>query len=171
MSRDHGNGQSHTAGPSDFEKQLEREMNKVKVQENHDDDFETLLKTAADDSHMRPKTQEGLVRRRGEEVMDSIAADDENLGENFQVTPWLPPTIEKAEQFKRDSIFRNGDVRLDSVEIVSAPDLGSGVTLYFQFAVTMAICLFVMSLLALPELIFVYSGTSVSLENQVRVVL
>ncbi len=53
-------------------------------------------------------------------------------GDDFEATPWLPPSIEKAAQFKNNTIFRNGDVRLDSINVIQAPDLGNGVTLYFQ---------------------------------------
>ncbi len=92
--------------------------------------------------------------------------DDENLGEDFEATPWLPPSIEKANKFKRDHIFRNGDARIDSVDIIHASDVAAGVSLYFQFAMSMAICLFIMSFLCLPELIFLYNGSGISAEDQ-----
>lgn len=31
---------------------------------------------------------------------------DENLGEDFDSTPWLPPSIDLAKKYKRDNIFR-----------------------------------------------------------------
>lgn len=31
---------------------------------------------------------------------------DENLGEDFESTQWLPPSIEVAMEFKRENIFR-----------------------------------------------------------------
>ena len=31
---------------------------------------------------------------------------DENLGEDFESTRWLPPSIEVAMEFKRETIFR-----------------------------------------------------------------
>ena len=149
---------------ADLERAIQQEVEKKRNIERSES-FEDLLKRAASDSPARPKTQEAN-RRRLEEKMDSIAAEDENLGETFELTPWLPPDIQKAKEFKKNAMFRQGDVRLDSVEIIYAPDLGAGVTLYFQFAMSMAICLFVMSFLALPELIFVYNGTSITEENQ-----
>eukprot|EP01039_Chlorochromonas_danica_P003057 gene3057-3337_t len=92
--------------------------------------------------------------------------EDENLGENFDITPWLPPTIEKAKEFKRKAIYRNGDARVDSVELVTAPDLGIGASLYFQFALSMGIALIVMSLLSLPSIIFAYHGKGITTEDQ-----
>lgn len=93
-------------------------------------------------------------------------ADDENLGEDFEETPWVPPSVEKATKFKRERIFRNGDARIDSVDIIHAPDVGAGVNLYFQFAMSMTICLFIMSVLSLPSLIFTYHGQGISPEDQ-----
>ena len=91
---------------------------------------------------------------------------DENLGENFEETPWLPPSIEKAEEFRKHSLYHGGNIRIASLSLVSAPDLGSGTTLYFQFAMTMSMCLFVMSILSLPALVFIYNGTGIKQEDQ-----
>jgi hypothetical protein len=92
--------------------------------------------------------------------------DDENLGEDFEATPWCPPSIEKAEKYRQDNIFRQGNTRIDSVDIVNAEDLSLGVTLYFQFAMNMALCLFIMSLLSLPALIFTFHGFGISIDDQ-----
>jgi len=70
--------------------------------------------------------------------------EDENLGEDFEQTPWLPPMIEKAKDFKRKAIYHGGEVRLDGISLADAPDLGAGVSLYFLFAKVMAVCFFVM---------------------------
>ncbi len=88
------------------------------------------------------------------------------MGDDFEATPWLPPSIEKAAEFKNQKIFRNGDVRLDSINVIAAPDLGNGVSLYFQFGMTMACALFVMSLLSLPSLIMIYPGTGISPQDR-----
>lgn len=98
---------------------------------------------------------------------DEVEVDeDENLGENFEQTPWVPPSVAKAKEFRRKAIYRGGDARIDSIEIVRASDLGAGVTLYFQFALSMAVCLFIMSLLSLPALIFAYNGQNLSADGQ-----
>eukprot|EP01031_Cornospumella_fuschlensis_P033830 gene33830-40931_t len=137
-----------------------------------EDSFDDLLKqNKVENEYNRPQTanaQERYYRELMNADHDFVAFEDENenLGENFEATPWLPPSIEKAKLFKAKAIFRNGDARIDSVELVSAPDLGIGTSLYFQFALTMAICLFVMSVFSLPALIFVFNGTAMPPSDQ-----
>lgn len=87
--------------------------------------------------------------------------EDENLGENFDETPWLPPSIEKAKEFKEENVFRGGYAPLSHVRVVDAPDLSIGVQMYFQFVKTMSWCMFAMSLLSLPCIIFVYNGSNI----------
>lgn len=91
-------------------------------------------------------------RQQQQRVLEnSIEVEDENLGEDFDQTPWLPPMIEKAKEFKRKAIYHGGDVRLDGISLADAPDLGAGVSLYFLFAKVMAVCFLVMvSLACLP---------------------
>jgi hypothetical protein len=75
---------------------------------------------------------------------NSREVEDENLGEDFDQTPWLPPMIEKAKEFKRKAIYHGGEVRLEGISLADAPDLGAGVSLYFLFAKVMAVCFLVM---------------------------
>lgn len=75
---------------------------------------------------------------------NSREVEDENLGEDFDQTPWLPPMIEKAKEFKRKAIYHGGEVRLNGISLADAPDLGAGVSLYFLFAKVMAVCFLVM---------------------------
>ncbi|RYY88731.1 hypothetical protein EON63_01890 [archaeon] len=96
-----------------------------------EDSFDDLLKHhKVENEYNRPQTanaQERFYRDMMNADRDFVAFEEENenLGENFEATPWLPPSIEKAKAFKTKSIFRNGDARIDSVELVSAPDLVS----------------------------------------------
>jgi hypothetical protein len=92
--------------------------------------------------------------------------DDENLGEEFESTPWLPPSIEKAEIYQRNAIFRNGDTRIDSVDIINATDLSPGINLYFSFAMVMTIVFFFMTLFSIPSLLFVSNGQGISIEDR-----
>ncbi len=92
--------------------------------------------------------------------------EEENLEEDFERTAWLPPSIEKAYLYQQKHIFREGNTRIDSINVVHAPDLPVGVNLYFQFALTMTYCLFIMSLLSIPSLVFVYNGQGIGIENQ-----
>lgn len=87
---------------------------------------------------------------------------EENLGDNFENTPWLPPSIEKARMFKANNIYRGGLATLSHVHVCSEHDLGTGVAMYFQFLKSIAICTFFMSLLCFPQLLFSYYGTHIS---------
>lgn len=134
-----------------------------------EDSFSNFLKeslaTASTDN--RPKGAR-TVKAVAEKELGEFTheAADENLGENFEETPWLPPSIEKAIEFRKKSIYHGGNIRIESLNLVSAPDLGAGTTLYFQFAFTMSLCLFVMSVLSLPALVFIYNGTGIKPEDQ-----
>lgn len=133
-----------------------------------EDSLNDLLNNIQHDSN-QPHQKVQIAQKRLRDTMPTEAVeveDDENLGENFEQTPWVPPAINKAAEFKRKSIFRGGDARIDAIDIVKVSDLGAGVTLYFQFAWSMAVCLLIMSLFSLPALIFSYNGESMSVDNQ-----
>lgn len=92
--------------------------------------------------------------------------DEENLGENFDETPWLPPSIEKALEYKQERIFRGGNSNIRQTIVVDAPDLGVGVSMYFQLVKSLAICMVFLSLLSVPSLIFVYNGSKIPQEGK-----
>jgi hypothetical protein len=92
--------------------------------------------------------------------------DAENLGEEFEATPWLPPSIEKAEVYQRNAIFRNGDTRIDSVDIINATDLSPGINLYFSFSMIMTLVFFLMTLFSIPSLLFVSNGQGIAVEDR-----
>ncbi|KAJ1420788.1 hypothetical protein B484DRAFT_433434, partial [Ochromonadaceae sp. CCMP2298] len=96
----------------------------------------------------------------------SSEGGDENLGENFEESPWLPPSLVTAAEFRRNAIYHGGDARVDSLNLLNAPDLGAGTTLYFQFAMTMSICLFFMSLLSIPAMLYSSGGTGIKQEDK-----
>lgn len=102
-------------------------------------------------------------------IGSAVLQDDENenLGDDFEQTAWVPPSIAKALEFKRRSIYRYADgVSVHSIDVIHAADLGSGVTLYFAFARTMAWALLFMSILSVPALIMVYSGSGVLAQDR-----
>jgi hypothetical protein len=113
--------------------------------------------TSPNDRFNSPRASKITYKRKP--VVDTY--EDENLGENFDETPWLPPSVMKAMQFKEDNVFRGGIAPLSHVRVVDAPDLSIGVQMYFQFVKTMSWCMLVMSLLSLPCIIFIYSGTKI----------
>jgi hypothetical protein len=133
-----------------------------------EDSFSNFLKDniTATSTENRPKGARKIKKVANKDEGLTTEAADENLGENFEETPWLPPSIEKAIEFRKKSIYHGGEIRIESLELVSAPDLGAGTTLYFQFAMTMSLCLSVMSVLSLPALVFIYNGTGIKQEDQ-----
>lgn len=46
----------------------------------------------------RERVEEGDL-----ELLESL---DENLGEDFELTRWLPPSIEKATEFRKGNVYR-----------------------------------------------------------------
>lgn len=100
------------------------------------------------------------------EAIFGIENAEENLGEDFEDTPWLPPSIEKALEFKQAHIFRGGKAHLRTVNITGVTDLGVGTPLYFQFVKSMSIAFFFMMLLSLPVLVFCYFGSRVPSSEQ-----
>jgi len=98
----------------------------------------TLQSTTTTTAKKQQQQQQQRVLENSREV------EDENLGEDFDQTPWLPPMIEKAKEFKHKAIYHGGEVRLNGISLADAPDLGAGVSLYFLFAKVMAVCFLVM---------------------------
>lgn len=48
----------------------------------------------------------------------------------------------------------------------NSPDLGVGVSLYFQFIKSMTICLLIMSILSVPNIMFAWYGSRIAQEEQ-----
>jgi hypothetical protein len=128
------------------------------------DSFADLLKQTQKDAPTPATNREKKKKKKKSPHASTFEHEDENLGDDFEATPWLPPSIEKAAEFKNRTIFRQ--VRLDSINLIQAPDLGNGVTLYFQFAMSMALTLAVMSLLSLPSLIMIYPGSGIAPQDR-----
>jgi hypothetical protein len=134
----------------------------IEEEEVSDDDHHDHIATEEHVGFSHP----GREHKANAYASSNVHGDDENLGEDFESTPWLPPNIEIAEEYKSNNVFREGNSSSFSCNITDAMDLGAGVVLYFKFVKTFAICFFLMSLLSLPSLIFSISGSNVPLENQ-----
>jgi len=92
----------------------------------------------------------------------------ENLGYNFESTRWTPPSTRKAATFKYEHVYKHGEAEMNKVNLCnkSADDLGAGVALYFQFIKSFGICLFIMSILSLPSLLFYFEGSRMPSANK-----
>ena len=52
---------------------------------------------------------------------------EENLGDDFEDTPWVPPSLTLAEEYKRKHIWREGKADPFAFDITQVPDLGIGI--------------------------------------------
>eukprot|EP00903_Cladosiphon_okamuranus_P010786 g10192.t1 len=66
---------------------------------------------------------------------------DEGLGDDFEDTPWVPPTVKRvgyweagqAEDNRAQNIYRAGKSSIWDTRLHELEDMGIGVSLYFQF--------------------------------------
>lgn len=89
--------------------------------------------------------------------------EEENLGDNFEETPWLPPTMQKAEDYRKRKTFKEGKGAICSCR-TNYRDLGAGVQLYFSFLRIMIVVFFFLFVLSLPSLELYSSGTAIAQE-------
>lgn len=92
--------------------------------------------------------------------------DEENLGENFEDTPWFPPSLEKALEYRMKHMYKLGNTPLRHIKILDAPDLGEGISLYFQFTKSMAVYMLVCTILSIPLLVFCFFGSGMPAQDQ-----
>lgn len=95
-----------------------------------------------------------------------LVTHEENLGNNFYATPWVPPDVDKAAIYRMSNIYKEGREPLAKVALTEDMQIGIGLNLYFQFAISVAVGFIFMSILALPVLAFAYSGDAVPLQDQ-----
>jgi hypothetical protein len=91
---------------------------------------------------------------------------DENLGEDFEDTPWVPPSVELAEEYKRKRIYKEGIGDWYTLKITHVADLGVGLPLYFQFVKSAANYLLICTILSVPLFVYAMSGTNIPSQIQ-----
>lgn len=90
-----------------------------------------------------------------------IDIKSEDLGEDFEDSPWIPPSIEKAILFRKEILFKSGREKIQNVKLTKEIEYGPGLVLYFEFMKSMAILFFILSILSIPILLFSYLGSKV----------
>ena len=90
----------------------------------------------------------------------------ENLGDDFEGTPWVPPSLERAQRYKEHHIYGGSQLPLNKANLCLEPEVGIGVNMYFTFAKVMSITFAVMSIFALPTMIFAYNGEKIPLGSR-----
>jgi len=100
-----------------------------------------------------------------EEEKDSDDEDEEeNLGDDFEETPWVPPSEEKALKYRARRVFLEGKAPLCAKEDFS--DLGLGMKLYFSFLRTLMIMYIILVLLNAPALRLYSYGSRIAEEKR-----
>jgi hypothetical protein len=121
------------------------------------------VEAQADDS---PGERQGTGTGTGTSPSRHRHDDEEGLGEDFEDTPWLPPSLSKAHEYRHHAVFRGSNASMLHVNMCRSPDLGNGTVMYFQFMRSMGICMFIMTLLCIPTLFFSFWGSRLPLEDQ-----
>ena len=133
----------------------EKKFGHIKIKEVHEIDTSAALdKIAA--KRGKPKVM------HVEEATYAVEHLGEHLGEMFELHPWTCPQTRKASTYKYEHIYKHGEAKPGNVNMTkAADDLGVGVALYFQFVKSMATCLFFMTVLSAPALLFFFMGNRV----------
>jgi hypothetical protein len=76
---------------------------------------------------------------------------------------WKPPSLEKAKEYRLQSMYHQGSAALWGTDLVTATDLSKGAVLHFFFLRSVIICMAVMSVLSFPILVFSISGSRIPL--------
>ena len=100
-----------------------------------------------------------------ESVMGKVDLD-EHLGEDFLVSQWVPPKIQKAADFKGEQIFLGSQMKRSKIKLVRETSLGIGMAVFFHFEKSMAVLLGCMTLLTLPALVCSVFGKGVAIEER-----
>ena len=94
-----------------------------------------------------------------EDELEDDGVDYEGLQEqNYESTDWVPPSLEKAEDYRVKHSFHGGTSKMKDINMTKVLDFGTGVPLYFQFIKSFAILFFLMSLLSVPSILFCFYG-------------
>ena len=100
-------------------------------------------------------------------AVDSTLADPaEKLGDDFEESPWVPPTIELAWEHRLQRLYHGGTTKLSLIDLSRASDLGLAVPMYFSFLKVMSYALFLMSLCCIPAIVFSYFGHKIPHESR-----
>lgn len=125
-------------------------------QEDHKD---KVAKEYADKLTAAEESENALLQRNNDRAL-------EQLGDDFDDTPWVPPSVTRAEDYRARELFRGGNASILATKVCGAADLSLACVLYFQFAKSMAVMTFVMFFLSLPALIFAYAGSKIAQVDQ-----
>lgn len=90
-----------------------------------------------------------------------LGYDEEGLGDDYMLTPWLQPSVERALRHAHAKQYRRGRAPYCGTSTGQLGELGVGISLYFRFLKYLACIFFLMSVFAAPALMFSYVGTRI----------
>ena len=174
---------SYDEEPDDDDEKYEGESDNDKVESNSDESDEYKEKPESEDEEeeeggtfsidrLHESVHDTLRTRREEEgevveVRDTTLADpEERLGDDFEDTPWVPPTIELAWEHRLKKLYHGGTQKLSQIDLSTAADLGMAVPMYFSFIKVMSYAFFLMSLCSIPAIAFSYFGYKIPEESR-----
>lgn len=121
---------------------------------------------------LHDSVHESLRKRREEEgeVVETqnpeLADPAEKLGDDFEDSPWVPPSIELAWEHRLQRLYHGGTTKMSQIDVSRASDLGLAVPMYFSFIKVMSYALFLMSCCSVPAIAFSYFGHKIPEESR-----
>jgi hypothetical protein len=150
----------------------EDEENPYPVEEENEN-FGALDEENEEINFLDSQVNEAIKKRREEKEkahaigeVSNLENVDERLGEDFEDSPWVPPSVELAWEYRLKSVYHGGKAKRSKIKLTKATDLGLGVPMYFLFIKTFAITTFFMTLFSLPPLFFAYYGHRIPQQDQ-----
>lgn len=95
-----------------------------------------------------------------------IVGIDENLGNNFYASLWVPPNIDRAALHKMATVYKEGRTKVRQARLTEDLEIGVGLNLYFQYALSIAVGFFFIFVFSIPTLVFAYYGSAVPTQDQ-----
>lgn len=166
-SLERGENEKHDEGEEgEGGEEYEEEYDPVDGMEGEEEDEEI--------NFLDSKVNEAIKKRREEkekahalgEVSNLEGNVNERLGEDFEDSPWVPPSVELAWEYRLKTVYLGGNAKRSKIKLTKATDLGLGVPMYFLFIKTFAITTFFMSIFSLPPLFFSYYGHRIPQQDQ-----
>ena len=101
---------------------------------------------------MERAEKEEQARLEGEQL------DAEGLGDDFEASQWLPPSIKEGYRFRGKHMFKGGEGSIFATSVCSDPGLSVVACLYFVFIKHCAWFMLWASILSAPMFIMAYFG-------------
>ncbi len=84
--------------------------------------------------------------------------DPEGLGDDFEASQWLPPSVKEAYRYKAHHMFKGGEGSILQTDVCTDANLSASACLYFLFVKECAKLMFWMTILSIPLLAMAYFG-------------